>query len=899
MNRKQRRMAARQGLASDPTARAEARFAEQMITAPTAEDPVLPEPIFPEPIFPKPGLPESIFPQATLPEAIFPEPSLPEAIFPVAAEQFVLQPAPMAPAGIEPLFVSGRTHHQLGRIAAAEETYRTILSTAPAHVPTLYCFGLLAYETGRPDQAIELLSRAVAIDGQAEFHNDLGRAFEAAGRPADAKEHYARAATLKPDFAYPLNNLATILKNEGRFEEAAASYQAALALNPAYPEAHYNLGTVRHSQGRGEEAIEHYHQAIALNPDFAEPHYNLGTIRQSQGRPAEAVALYEHVLTLQPGNAEAHYNLATIFKSEGRLDEAMARYQQVLALQPDFARAHFNLAWVQQSQGKSEDAVASYARTIDIEPHHLDAINNLGTVLQGLRRLDEAAHYYERAVAIDAGFSRALYNLGTVRQGQGRLQEALTYFEQAVDASPDMIDALSNLGTVLLGQGRHDEALARFQQALDINPQEARVHSNLLMNLHYSADASNTDILAAARRFGAKFDAPPDRARFPNGRDPARRLRIGYVSADFQSHPVGYFLACALPDRDRAPVEVFCYANSKSADALTDRLRAAADHWRSIASLGDTDAATLIHQDGIDILVDLSGHTANNRLPLFALKPAPIQVTWAGYVGTTGLAAMDYILADRYVVPTGDEAFYVEKVCRLPDSYVCFAPPEPAIEIGTLPVMSAVGVTFGCFNNRTKITRETVALWSAVLARVAGSRLLLKTKNLGDSFTCETLLAQFAGHGIAADRLILEGHAPRAELLAAYNRVDIGLDPTPYGGGLTTMESLWMGVPVVCLRAPRWVARAGDSILSTLGLPELVADTVDEYVSVAAALAEDPRRLASLRATLRARLEASPLCDGQGFSRNLAAAYREMWQAWCDEQAVPDDLPQKNAGTGN
>jgi protein O-GlcNAc transferase len=397
-------------------------------------------------------------------------------------------------------------------------------------------------------------------------------------------------------------------------------------------------------------------------------------------------------------------------------------------------------------------------------------------------------------------------------------------------------------------------------------------------SLNYLPEATTATIAAAARDWAGLV---PRRARSAGWRgtaDPERRLRIGYVSADLRDHPVAYFLESVLAAADRAAFEITCYSNLRDEDATTARLRRSVDQWRPIHGQSDESVGAAIRQDGIDILVDLSDHTTGSRLPVFADKPAPVQCSWLGYFGTTGLAEIDYIIADRFVIPSGEEGFYSETICRLPDSYLCFTPPHAAPPVGPSPDGP---VTFGCFNNPLKINETVVAAWSAILAAIPESRLLLKTKQLDDAAMRGALVEQFAVHGIARGRIVCAGGAPRAALLAAYGDIDIALDPFPYCGGTTTVEALWMGVPVISLRGDRFTARVGDSILTTSGLPELVEASIPDYIARASDLARDRPRLAGLRAGLRDRLAASPLCDAARFARHLEAAYRQMWRDRC------------------
>ena len=394
---------------------------------------------------------------------------------------------------------------------------------------------------------------------------------------------------------------------------------------------------------------------------------------------------------------------------------------------------------------------------------------------------------------------------------------------------------------------------------------------------------TNSDLFDRTRAWAGSLDGQNHEALFSNNPVPNRKLNIAYVSADFRNHPVGYFIERVLSSHDKDRVEINCYTNSVMTDDTTRRLIESVTYWRNIYGLSDDDAAKLIRNDGIDILIDLSGHTANNRLTLFAKRPAPVQISWLGYFGTTGLNTMDYILADRFVVPDQEEQFYTEEVRRLPDSYLCFEPPDYSLDVNETPVRETGVITFGCFNNRCKLNTEVIELWANIMNTVPGSRLLLKHRQYDDANVqqLQFMHNSFASHNIDQSRIIMECGSARDELLASYHRVDIALDPFPCGGGTTTAECLWMGVPVITMKGDRWVGRVSQSILNTVGLPEFVADDVDAYQSLAIDLSNNIASLEKLRSTLRNKMESSPLCNGKRFANNLEDEYRHMWQAWC------------------
>lgn len=569
----------------------------------------------------------------------------------------------------------------------------------------------------------------------------------------------------------------------------------------------------------------------------------------------------------------------------GQLPQAEVLYRQVLQAEPSNADALHLLGLIAYQSGGNGAAVELIGRAVALNGKVPDYHNNLGLALHALGRLEEAVASYREALALNPRFAEAYNNLGTTLQQQDHLDEAITNYRHAVELKPDYVHARSNLAGALMTYGLAGEAIEEFREAIAVGSRYPEAHGNFLMCLNYDPACSPETMRREALHWAALY-APVELAMAPiaNVVDPERGLRVGYVSADFRSHPIGYFIEAVLAGHDKSWVEVFCYANQRENDDLTERLRRNADHLRDIAGLSDEAVAALIRRDGIDILIDLSGHTCGNRLLVFARKPAPIQATWIGYFATTGLRAMDYIIGDRFVLPPGEERHYVEKPLRLPDGYLCFTPPALPVDVAPLPALAAGRLTFGSFNNISKINAAVVALWARILHSVPNSRLLLKTQTLGSPVMRERCLAQFAEHGVAEAQLAFAGFSPRAEGLAAYNEVDIGLDPFPYNGGTTTADALWMGVPVITLKGDRFAGHIAESVLTSAGLPDWVAASPEEYVEMAIQWASDLPRLAALRAGLRQQTVASPLCDGARFTRKLELAYRDIWRTWCRHQ---------------
>ncbi|WP_158240554.1 tetratricopeptide repeat protein [Telmatospirillum siberiense] len=761
-----------------------------------------------------------------------------------------------AELNVQEIFANALRHHQAGRLGEAEGLYRQVLAIDVRHADALHLLGVLAGQVGRNDIATDLISKAIALNDQSpDFHINLGNVLLMRDRPEDAAGSFRRALALRPDLAEAYYSLGLALQKRGRRNEAGTAYRRALAQKPDHVEASFNLGNILQEQDKPEEAIACYNRALHYRPDQVEAYCNLGTALQARGRQSEAAATYQRALALKPDLSAAHYNLGNTFQAQDRLEEAVISYGRAVACRPDYAEAQGNLGNVLKEQGKLAAAAAAYGRALIHKPDYVEAHSNLGLTLQV----------------------------------QWKLGEAVAAFGRALAYKPDHVEALSNLGVALLEQGKVEEALTSFARALACQPDYANAELNLTVSQLYRPDVGLADILALSRRWNdihaTRFqDRWPDHAR---PRNTEEKPRLGFVSADFRQHPVGLLAIPALEGLARAGYPLICYSNSNDNSFREDRLRArfagAATEWRSAATLSDDALADQIKADGIDILIDLSGYSAGNRLLVFARRPAPIQVAcWIGYPATSGLVAMDYVLADRYQIPPGAEAFYTEAVVRLPDGYVAFEPAPDAPTVSGLPALSRDGVTFGSFNALKKITPEVVAVWSSILSRLPASRLLLKTLALDCPATRRYYAEMFAAHGIGEERLRFVGKTTAEQHMAWMGQADIALDPFPYAGGQTTLEALWMGLPVISLPRETFGSRHSLSYLSNIGLGGLAAATPGDYVELACDLAGDLPRLADLRSGLRGRMLASPLCDADRFARDLGAALTTMWQRWHD-----------------
>lgn len=505
-------------------------------------------------------------------------------------------------------------------------------------------------------------------------------------------------------------------------------------------------------------------------------------------------------------------------------------------------------------------------------------------------RFPEAEALYRQVLRQQPANAEALHLLGLLNSQSGSTDIAVALIRKAIALKPDVPAFYNNLGNAFVAQGSPDKAVAAFEHALNLQPDNPRTHSSLFVTRHYMK-CDRRVLLEESRAWGRRYAEPlaSEIRAHPNGPEPERRLRIGYASGELFRHPVGYFLAPALVAHDRRKVEVFCYSNSHRSDALTAQLRASCDHWRSLVGVDDGGAAEMIRRDGIDILVDLSSHLGDHRLLVFARKPAPVQATWIGQINTSGAECMDYIIADHVVCPQGEDELYVEKVVRLPAFYMPFSPSPDAPDVAPLPALSHGHITFGCFNRIAKVTPQVIAVWSRILRALPSSRLRLISVGLNDSSVRFRFCDMFIRNGVDVNRIDLLGPCSHAELMTAYNDVDLALDPFPYSGCTSTAEALWMGVPVVSLKGDRFVSRTSASFLAAAGLEDLAAEGEDAYVSKAVTLASEVPRLAELRAELREAISRSAIGDGPRFTRQLERAYREMWRGWCHDQTRMHD----------
>lgn len=631
-----------------------------------------------------------------------------------------------------------------------------------------------------------------------------------------------------------------------RMYEARAAYLRAIEIDPSHAQALYMLGGIALNESDTATAIDFLHRAIAAAPDNADYSFSLGTILANIGRPEDAIPCFEEAIRLKPNVAEWYRHLAVMM----------------------------------HAVGKHAEGLAASLRVTELNPTDAQAFLDLGNTLQKLGKLKDAEAAFENAVGLAPQAAGPLVNLAMVRRDQGRPVEAEVPARRAVEIDPTMGQAWFTLGSALGPQARHVEAAEYLRKAIELDPDDDDPWHLLMFGMTYSDNWAASEVYEIHRRWGQRLPPAAPRSIDPSHRRASHRLRIGYLSPDFRRHPIAHFIEAPLKHHDRTRFEIFCYHTDGRSDETTERLKASADRWHWLAGVSDTEVEQAILTDEIDILVELSGHTDRHKLRMLARRVAPVQVTYLGYPNTTGVPAIDYRITDARADPPGEaDELHTEKLLRLSESFLCFTPPERVAHVGELPMKRNGFVTFGSFNNFTKLSPTTLGLWSEILEGAPNSRLMIKAAGLRDEGLRALLVQMLERAGVDRERVkIVSPTMSHREHMDAYAEVDIGLDTFPYHGTTTTLDALWMGVPVVTLVGDRHASRVGLSILGCLGLTDLVAHSAREYVEAALRLAADPTRLEQLRHSLRARLAASPLTDGTGFTTRLEQAYLQIWE---------------------
>ncbi len=751
--------------------------------------------------------------------------------------------------------------------------------------------GAVRQAQGRLDEAIEHYRKALSLQPNfAIGHFRLGEVLQSCERLDEAAESYRRTIELQPSYAEAMINLGNVYYSQRKVDDALACYERALKLKPNLPEAHNNLGNMYQTRKDWDLAIKSYRRAIQLRPEYPDAHSNLSTALLELEKYDDAVQEAQIAIKLNPQAAGAINNLGNAYSKMGKLELAAEAFEKALALNPQYAEAVVNLGNVYQERDEYEEAIKCYRRALEVNPQLVGAINNLGTALQALGKMQEAVDCFHRVIEMDPKHFSALGNLGNILQATGKPEESKDASKRALELSPNVPDFYCNLANACKDLGQLDEAILYYRKALELNPDYAAVHSNLVYTIHFHPGYDSQAILRENNDWD-RLHAQPLKSEIKpplNDRNPDRRLRIGYISPDFRDHCQSFFTDPLLSHHDHENFEIIAYSRVVKEDDSTRRLRGYFDTWKPIVGKSFEEMTQIIRDDKIDVLVDLTMHMAHGQLQVFARRPAPVQVSWLAYPSTTGVEAIDYRITDPYLDPPGKyDEDYREKSFRLPDTFWCYdltivgmsEADSPRVSI--LPADLLGYVTFGSLNNFCKVTERTLELWSKALLAVPRSRLVLLCHE-GEGRRRVTEILQ--KNGIELDRFEFVDRLARREYMDMYRRIDIGLDTLPYNGHTTSLDSFWMGVPVVTRIGETIVGRAGWSQLSNLNLRELAAETDEQFVKIAVDLAADLPRLAELCAGLRKRMLQSPLMDGAKFAKGMEAAYRQMWRTWCESK---------------
>lgn len=607
-----------------------------------------------------------------------------------------------------------------------------------------------------------------------------------------------------------------------------------------------NRAFVLIKEKRLEEARELFLQLTRVDRLDPDNWTALGAVYGWLGDPAESEICFRNAISIRPDHAESQYNLGVSLRDQGKFSDAIGQFSRTIELDSNYEQAYDSLASALVSNNQPGEAIDVFRMIVQRWPHKIDMQGNLATMLQMT----------------------------------GQVGEALRICQKLVECNPKFYRAFDVMGNAYVSMGQFDEGVRCQKKSLELNPYDSKQRSNYLLNLNYLPHPDRKEVFEAHCEWG-RLHASKTEPVYKNKPDVERVLRIGYVSPDLREHSVSYFIEPILTASRNLKLESFCYSDMPRPDKVTSRLKSLSHQWCDSHHLTDQQLFEKILNDRIDILIDLSGHTANSRLKLFTMKPAPVQMTYLGYPNTTGVTDVQYRVVDTLTDPAGEERFYTEHLIRLPGCFLCYQPDDDCPDISPIPEGPIV---FGSFNNLAKVNDDVIALWARTVLSVPGSRLLIKNPSLSDQGVCEQYREKLLAEGLENDRVELIGHtATRQEHLELYSRMHIALDTFPYNGTTTTCEALWMGVPVITLAGQYHAGRVGVSLLSAAGCAEWVSETEADFIRIAVELSEDVARLSEMRASMRERISASLLCDAGTFINNLEEVYREVWRCWCEK----------------
>ena len=783
------------------------------------------------------------------------------------------------PAFAEALYNRGNALRELRRFEDALASYDKALAIKPAFAEAFYARGGVLQGLKRFEDALASYDRALVIKpDHVEALNNRGNTLQELKRLEDALGSYDKALAIKPDYAEALNNRGGVLSELKRYEDALASYDKALAIKPAFTEALNNRGKVLHQLTRFEDALASYDKALATKPDYAEALTNRGNTLQELKRFEDALASYDKALVVKPVFAEALNNRGTVLHELTRFEDALTSYEKALAIKPDYAEALNNRGNTLQELRRFADALASYDKALAVKPVFAEALDNRGTMLHELGRFDEALASYDKALAIKPDYAEALNNRGYTLQDLKRFDDALASFDKALAIKSDRLYGFSGLAETAL-KICDWKRTARVASEIQVQVAEGKSIFSPFTMLGICDDAS-MQLKCASGFAREKMPTVPK----PLWRDTIwrnDRIKLAYLSADFREHAMARLIAELFERHDRTHFEVIGVSyGPNDGSELRKRLVKAFDQFHDVRSASDFEVAQFLNRIQTDVVIDLMGYTKHCRPKVLSYRPAPIAVAYLGYPGTMGTSFIDYIVADKIVLPFSQQPFYTEKIVHLPDSYLVndsqrrIAAETPARGAAGLP---EEGFVFCCFNNSYKINPPVFEVWMRLLGRVGGSVLWLLRAN---EPACDRLRSEAAQRGIDPARLVFAEHQPLAEHLARHRLADLFLDTLPYNAHTTASDALWAGLPVVTCCGKSFAGRVATSLLNAVGLPELVTADLEEYEALAFRLATDASLLVGFKQRLERNRLRCPLFDTDRLRRQIEVAYKTMWEFW-------------------
>jgi predicted O-linked N-acetylglucosamine transferase (SPINDLY family) len=767
----------------------------------------------------------------------------------------------------------------------ALDALKKAIALAPQQLTTLQNHARWLIRKNHFSQALGLLNQALTLDpNHIETHELKAHALLSLNELPTALQQINFVLKLQENRLSALALRCTIHLRSGNSQAALNDGIFVVRQKPQWADTWVLVISAYHHLNLNNEALSAAQHACKSNPRHPILINLLGEFLVKMGHFNEATVVLNEATKITPNIAGTWVNLGAAFQNLYQLNDAAKAYDKALAIDPIQPQISQNLGTLALRKKSFDLALTCFERALSHSPNNLELHLNRGLALLGLKdRESEVEELIKLLLSLAPNLYLGHFLLGSLLHKRGQFKQAIIETKKAFDLASQNTTVLLFFSTLLRDNGQLAEAEWMLNLLLRLQPSDLGNHSGLIFLKTYNGQHQPTSILESATQFGNAIKiSEKDNAQNLNltkrtGKNPSK-LKVGFVSGDFRNHPVGYFICSVIQALVGKNIELHAYSNNESSDELTERVQACFQSWNDITTKNDDEVQQLIENEGIHILIDLSGHTAFNRLTLFAKKPAPIQATWLGFLATTGLTEIDWLIGDSVATPAEDESHFSEKIWRMPEIYACFTVPENAPAVNELPALSNEYITFGSFNNLTKVTDEVVRVWSRLLLSVPNSRLFLKYSQLDFAETVQTTQTRFAQHGISPDRLILEGSSPRSVLLASYQRIDIALDPFPYGGGTTNYEALYMGIPILNINGDRFLSRVGTSVMHYIGHPEFNAKDENDFIQKGIQLSSDLSKLAETRRHLRKKGLSTSLFNANRFATQLEQAFFEMWQ---------------------